>query len=574
MNILAFTSWVGVHDTAAAVVRDGVVVAAAEEERFSRVKHESRVPLQAIEFCLSQAGLTMREVDVLAFPEKPYRTGPDSKIAAIDRKALWRLHREGHARRRTLMHHVALRTYLRSPLPAPRSYGMDPTVARALATVREAFGSLPQIRFFDHHEAHAALAYYASGLERAAVATVDGRGDPYATVTWAAEGRTLRRLRTEPWSNSLGFFYRDATAFAGLGEFGEGKMMGLAAYGDPGVLRKSADELLDTRPEGGWYRYRRRPSQAALGFPARDDGTEATDAPYPDFAAAVQDAVERALDRVTGSARKQVGTSALCLGGGVALNCAANGWLAARDASSRIDVFAASGDAGLPIGAALLAARDMGDPSGGGLDSAYLGPEFSDREIERALVSEPRLRFAHSSAVAEETAELLAAQHVVGWFQGRLEIGPRALGNRSILADPRSVATRDRVNRLKGREPWRPLAPAVHASRATEFFELARSSPFMLFAAAVRPHARERLEGVVHADGTCRPQTVEPAQNARLHELLDRFERRSGLPVLLNTSFNDASEPIVCTPSDAIRTFLSTGLDDLVLGDYIASKRR
>ena len=227
----------------------------------------------------------------------------------------------------------------------------------------------------------------------------------------------------------------------------------------------------------------------------------------------------------------------------MALNCAANGWLAARDASSRIDVFAASGDAGLPIGAALLAARDMGDPSGGGLDSAYLGPEFSDREIERALVSEPRLRFAHSSAVAEETAELLAAQHVVGWFQGRLEIGPRALGNRSILADPRSVATRDRVNRLKGREPWRPLAPAVHASRATEFFELARSSPFMLFAAAVRPHARERLEGVVHADGTCRPQTVEPAQNARLHELLDRFERRSGLPVLLNTSFNDASEP-------------------------------
>ena len=229
-----------------------MVVAAAEEERFSRVKHESRVPLQAIEFCLSQAGLTMREVDVLAFPEKPYRTGPDSKIAAIDRKALWRLHREGHARRRTLMHHVALRTYLRSPLPAPRSYGMDPTVARALATVREAFGSLPQIRFFDHHEAHAALAYYASGLERAAVATVDGRGDPYATVTWAAEGRTLRRLRTEPWSNSLGFFYRDATAFAGLGEFGEGKMMGLAAYGDPGVLRKSVDELLDrARKEAG-----------------------------------------------------------------------------------------------------------------------------------------------------------------------------------------------------------------------------------------------------------------------------------------------------------------------------------
>jgi carbamoyltransferase len=573
MKILSFTCWHDVHDTAAALVCDGRLVAAAEEERFSRVKHDSSVPLRAIEFCLARGGLTMADVDVIAFPERPFRTGRDSKLADIDRAALWRLHRAGHVRKRGMLHHALLTTYLRLGLPSSRSFGMDPTVAGAFETVRQAHGELPPVRFYDHHLAHAAASFFTSGLDQAAIATIDGRGDPYATVTWRAHGTGMERLRSEPWCNSLGFYYRDCTRYLGLGDFGEGKTMGLGAYADPEELRHRTEQMLDTGDSGRWYRYRRGPSEELLGFPRRSS-SPAIEAPYPQFAASVQRALEVASRRIARSAVAEAGAlRALCLGGGVALNCAANGQLSTSGEFGPVWAFAASGDAGLSIGAALLAAGEAGELEPERVDHAYLGPEFDAKAIESALSSEPRITFERSARVADEAAARLAGGEVIGWFQGRMELGPRALGNRSILASPHTIEIRDRVNRLKGRELWRPLAPSVLADRAVEYFELVGESPFMLFATDVRPQVRDVVPGVVHVDGSARPQTVRRDQNPAFHDLIEQFGRRTGIPLVLNTSFNAAGEPIVCTPEDALRTFLSTGIDALVCGDFVVRRR-
>lgn len=572
MNILSFTYWHDVHDTSAALVCDGRVVAAAEEERFSRVKHDSAVPLRAIDFCLSHVGLTMQEIDLIAFPERPFRTGRDSKLADIDRTALWRLFRAGHVRLRGLAHHAALATYFGAGGLWARSYGMDPVVARAFAAVRETHGLLPPVRFYDHHLAHAATSFFTSGLERAAIATVDGRGDPYATVTWRARGMEIDRLRCEPWCNSLGFFYRDCTRYLGLGDFGEGKTMGLGSYADPAELRQPTGQMLALPDEPRWYRYLQAPSEDLLGFPARST-QPVTEHPYPQFAAAAQQSLELAFERIARSASSDAETRALCLGGGVALNCAANGRLLASGDFAPVWAYAASGDAGLCIGAALLAAAEAKELALDRLHRADLGPEFHSRAVEIALAAEPAITFEHSSRVAEEVADRLAAGQVIGWFQGRMELGPRALGNRSILASPRSTEIRDRVNRLKGREQWRPLAPSVLAERAGHYFELSGESPFMLFATKVRADVRHEVPAVVHIDGSARPQTVRRDENPALHGLIEAFENRTGVPLVLNTSFNAAGEPIVCTPADATRTFLATGLDALACGEFIVQRR-
>ena len=572
MNILSFTYWHDVHDTAAALVCDGRIVAAAEEERFSRVKHDSDVPLRAIDFCLARAGLTMSEVDVIAFPEKPFRTGADSKFAEIDPSALWRLHRAGHVRARGVVHYAALSACRRLGLLRSRSFGMGQLVAQAFDAVRAVYGPLPPVRFYDHHRAHAATAFFTSGLEEAAVATVDGRGDPYSTVTWRGHGTTLERLRSEPWCNSLGFFYRDCTRYLGLGDFGEGKTMGLGAYAEADELAPRVRRLLDTQDSARWYRYRRPPSEDILAFPPRDSAA-VMDYPYPQFAAAVQERLEAAVERIARSAVEDADAgTALCLGGGVALNCAANGRLSDQFPGP-ISAFAASGDAGLPLGAALLEADKAGELEPEKLDHANLGPAFDSITIEAALAAEPRVEFVRTPTIADDVAERLAGGQIVGWFQGRMELGPRALGNRSILASPATIEIRDRVNRLKGREPWRPLAPSVLADRANDHFQLAGESPFMLFAADVRPQVRDNAPAIVHVDGTARPQTVRRDQNPLLHDLITQFERRTGVPLVLNTSFNAAGEPIVCTPADAVRTFLATGLDGLACGDFIVRRR-
>ena len=573
MNILGFTDWIGSHDTAAAIVRDGELVAAAEEERFSRRKHDGAIPVRAIEFCLRQAGLRMADVDLVVFPGRPFRTGRDSEMADVSWEFLRGLRRAGAIRRRAYVHKALLSAYVRLPIRSPLDERMRSTFKEGFDQVREHFGGLPPIRFYDHHQSHAAAAFLTSGLTRAAVATIDGRGGSYATVTWRAEGARIKRLRAESWLNSLGIFYELCSVHLGLGEFGQGKLMGLAPYGDAARIAARMSAVLDTA-SAPWYRIHHRSFETAFGFPQRARES-ILNPPYTDFAAAVQRALETSVRRVVDSARRDTGIDDVCLGGGVSLNCSSNGALYAGGAARSLSLFPAAGDNGLPVGAALMAALEAGEYSPQRFTHAYFGPSFTDAECEAALSRADAGGFSVRRATDRsiETAKLLAAGKVVGWFQGRMELGPRALGNRSILADPRSIAVRDRVNRIKGRELWRPLAPSVLAERAGAFFELMGDSPFMLLAVPVRPEKRPLVPAITHVDGSARPQTVTREQNRHYHDLIAAFERETGVPLVLNTSFNDASEPIVCTPDDAVRTFLATDLDALVLGSYVAVKR-
>jgi carbamoyltransferase len=563
MIILGISS-TGAHDSSAAIVRDGELIAAAEEERFSRRKHDGRVPLGAIAYCLAAAGVDMRDVGLLALPDRPYRFGRDSYLAEMEWRLVHRQVREGPGTWRHLAHRAVAGALRRARLPI--NFGMDADARVSIREMRTRFGPLPRVAFFDHHRAHAAASFLTSGAESAAIVTSDGVGGPYSTVEWQARGGSFRRTGAELHPNSLGNFYADVTAHLGLGEWGEGKTMGLAPYGDPGHFRDRVAAILRLHGER-WYRYASGAIEAAFGFPPRN-GEPIMSGPYADAAASAQEALEVALSRITRSAAS--GHYTLCLGGGVALNCSANGKLRAAGIAPDVWIFPAAGDGGLAVGAALLGAVTQGRVPRRRLDHAYWGPEYPDAELRAALLAEPRVRFHRSSDVATETAALLADGRVVGWFQGRMEFGPRALGNRSIIADPRSAAIRDRVNCLKGRECWRPLAPSVLLNRASDYFALEGESPFMLFAVPVRPERRRDIPAVVHVDGSARPQTVSQAQNRRYHELLTAFERRTGMPVLLNTSFNGAWEPIVASPVDAVRTFVACGLDALVLGDYVA----
>ena len=573
MNILAFTDWVGSHDTAAAIVRDGVLVAAAEDERFSRRKHDGAIPVRAIEFCLRQAGLRMADVDLVVFPGRPFRTGRNSEMADVSWEFLRRLRRAGALRRRAFVHKAMLSAYTRLPIRSPLDQTMSRAVREGFEELRAHFGELPPVRFYDHHQVHAAAAFLTSGLERAAVATIDGRGGLYATVTWCASGGSFRRLRGESWLNSLGIFYELCSVHLGLGSFGQGKVMGLAPYGDANCAAPRMARILDTTAEP-WYRIHHQLLELAFGFTRRTSESVLV-APYTDFAAALQRSLESAVRRVVQSAQRETGIADVCLGGGVSLNCSSNGSLITSGVTRSLSLFPAAGDNGLPVGAALMAALEAGDYVPQRIDHAYFGPEFSDDECRAALArsSVDTFTFSRVADVATETAKLLAGGAVVGWFQGRMEIGPRALGNRSILADPRGIAIRDRVNRIKGRELWRPLAPSVLAERAGEFFELTGSSPFMLLAVPVRPEKRSIVPAITHVDGSARPQTVTREQNRAYYDLIAAFDRETGVPIVLNTSFNDASEPIVCTPDDAVRTFLGTDLDALVLGSFVAMKR-
>jgi carbamoyltransferase len=361
------------------------------------------------------------------------------------------------------------------------------------------------------------------------------------------------------------------TRFVGLGDFGEGKLMGLAPYGSAAGARDRVRRLLQTGGDS-WYRYEAKPDAELTGFAGRRNGERVTCPPYSDFAAATQHSLEEATGRVARAAVNVSSSRNLCLGGGVALNCSANGRLLADGVADDIWVFPAAGDAGLPLGAALLAAREDGELVAERLAAPYLGPQYTDAEIERALRNEAGIHVKRPSDVHIEAAERLAAGSIIGWFQGRMELGPRALGNRSILADPRSVTIRDKVNDIKGREPWRPLAPAVLADRADDYFATRPPSDFMLFAVPATARCIAEAPAVVHIDGSARPQLVRAETNASFHALISAFDRLTRVPILLNTSFNLAGEPIVCSPADALRTFARSKLDAVVIGPFVVTR--
>jgi carbamoyltransferase len=547
------------HDASAALLEDGRVVFASTEERFSRIKKDRGFPVRTIHTALDHAGIEFSDVDAVAFGWN--RPGLGS-LNTIGRAVIGRLPRTPGWTTTQVFH---LASELRN--------------AGGLQPLRRAFGRESRdVLYIDHHEAHAWSAYALSGMDDALVLVMDGWGAWQSTTMYHGRNGRLRKLKTFAYPNSLGVFYEAFTDLLGFErQNDEWKVMGLAAYGTP---RFDLSEFLKVTP-GGYQANGRLLSGRWYGDisyleqrfgPRRNPEVHISDADM-DLAASVQQATEHAVFELVREGIRLTGSRGLCLAGGVAMNSKANGRVLASGLIDRIFVQPAATDDGTAIGAALgvYAARGRTVPRYE-LDDVYLGPEFGDDDIERTLLAYklPVLKHPHIAGI---TAQLLAKGHIVGWFQGRMEFGPRALGNRSILADPRDVAMRDRVNEcVKFREGWRPFAPSCLAERAAEFFSPAAPSPYMILTFDVKEGQRAVIPAVTHADNSARVQTVRRDQNPRYYDLIEAFADLTGVPVVMNTSFNLRGEPIVCTPKDAIRTFYSSGLDYLVLGDYVIAK--
>ena len=578
------------HDSAAALVTDGRVVAAVQEERFSRVKQDARFPARAIEYVMAEAGVHGSQIDHIVFYEKPflkferlldtYFTFAPSGFRSF-REAMPIWGREKLFQRRLL--------------------------GKALSRIDPDMGDSSKLRFSDHHLSHAASAFYPSPFESAAVLTMDGVGEWATTSAGFGNGSDLHIDRELRFPHSLGLLYSAFTYHAGFKvNSGEYKLMGLAPYGEPRFAQLILDNLIDLRDDGsfnlnmGYFNYCTGLTMTNARFDAlfcreRREPESPFEQFHADMAASIQQVTELAVLRMARDLSRRTGETNLCLAGGVALNCVANGKLIADGAFKNIWVQPAAGDAGGALGAALgywhLA---LGGERGEAqvMRHAYLGPGYSSGEIQAALDAVgARYELVADDIVVDRTAQALESGKAVGWFQGRSEFGPRALGNRSILADPRDPDMQRRLNlKIKFRESFRPFAPAVLAEHAAEWFDLAHESPYMLVTAPVTQAHRTAHPGykadlanglsthlsdipaVTHVDFSARVQTVTVDGNPRFHALLHAFKVRTGCPVLANTSFNVRGEPIVLTPEDAFRCFMGTGLDMLVVGNFILEK--
>lgn len=559
------------HDAAAAIVVNGRLVATAAEERFTRYKHgfnlagRTLLPRRAIQYCLDEARCDWSQVDVVAHYCRFTREGVVARLRRVGAGLPPRLYGILEAEYGAAFCDRLAPTIVREELERIADRPIAP----------ERFDSVP------HHLAHAAGAFYSSDVPDALCVTLDGYGEEESAL-WArgVEGR-LEPLGSILLPTSLGALYQIVTTFLGFRTFGdEYKTMGLAAYGDPDRFADVFAEMLSEEADGTWSTAALcRPDLGAwledrLG-PIERPGTRS--ARSADVAAALQAATERAVLRLLRCLRERYGATNLCLGGGVALNACLNGRIVQSGMFDRVFVQPAAADDGAALGAALYA-HARRDPRGGlePIGHAFWGPMYSDTQIEDALRQASDVAWGRVPSIEARTAKLLADGGIVGWYQGRMEAGPRALGARSILATPTSAVVRDRINALvKGREPFRPFAPSVTAEDAHRYFHIPddTAAPFMVVTYPVRERFRSRLEGVVHVDGSARVQVVRQAQAPRYHRLLCEFAALTGLPVLLNTSFNRAGEPIVCTPADAVQCFLRSGLDALVMGDYLIRRR-
>lgn len=558
MNVLGINAYL--HDSSAALIQNGRVVFAIEEERLSRVKKDARFPRLAIAAALDYGGVDPRELDAIAF--------------GWNRPGATPLH--------------TLRSVLAGSLPRTAKRIADPFVsgARELRegngrrSLHRTFGALSGVPVFDidHHEAHAWSAYALSGYDDALVIVADGRGAWQSTTIYHASAGRLRPVRVYPYPNSLGAFYEGFTDLLGFERHNdEWKVMGLAAYGEPKV---PLGDAIRTTPDG--YQINSRLlcgpwwndiSLLTARFGPRRNPEVRITQDDKDLAASVQRATEEALFAVVREGIRLTGSRRLCLAGGVAMNSKANGRLLASGLIEDLFVQPAATDDGTAIGAALAAHRLIGaEVPRYRLEDVYLGPGYGESEVAATLRTF-KLRAIHVPDVEAVTADLLVEGNVVGWFQGRLEFGPRALGSRSILADARRIEMRDRVNEsVKFREGWRPFAPSCLAEEASDYFEGCDESPFMIVTYDVHPSKRAVIPAVTHADNTARVQTVRREVNPRYWRLIKEFAARTGVPVIMNTSFNLRGEPIVCSPKDAIRTFYSSGLDFLVMGNHVLAK--
>jgi carbamoyltransferase len=593
MRILGISAFY--HDSAAALIQDGNIVAAAQEERFTRIKHDSNYPAKAIDYCLDAAGISLGAIDYVAFYDKPFLKFE-----------------------RLLETYVAFAPHgfasfsKAVPVWIKEKLFQKASLSKKLKTTAPDFDWDAKLLFSEHHQSHAASAYFPSPFDEAVVLTIDGVGE-WATASVACgQGHDLTMTREIQWPHSLGLLYSAFTYYTGFRvNSGEYKVMGLAPYGDPVYHDIILDNLIDLKADGS-FRLNLRYFDYCTGLrmtnerfdtlfegPARGPDELLTQK-HMDLAASIQSVTEEVMLRLTSSLAAETGANNLCLAGGVALNCVANGKILRAGKFENIWVQPAAGDAGGALGAAYLAYhRFLEKPrqlNGGGdaMNGSYLGPEFAQAEIESLLTSVgARFAVLDDDTLIETVADALASEEAVGWFQGRMEFGPRALGARSILGDPRSSAMQKTLNlKVKYRESFRPFAPSVLREDVADWFEFDADSPYMLMVADVKEErqiqmsaaeealfgieklnvARSDIPAVTHVDCSARIQTVHAETNPRYHALISAFKSRTGCPVVVNTSFNVRGEPIVCTPEDAFLCFMGTEIELLAIGNCLLRK--
>ena len=578
MNILGINAY---HANAsAAIVCDGNLVTAVEEERFNRVKYAAGFPAAAVRYCLAEAGLTLNEIDHVAIPRNPWARIATKLLYAI------RMPRFTFDRIRVMKRFGGIHADFAA------AFDVDPKTIRA------------QFHRVEHHVAHLASAFYVSPFDRAAVLSADGLGD-FASTMWATgEGNRLNVHGSVAFPHSLGLYYTALSQYLGFWKFGdEYKVMGLAAYGDPNYVEELRHVVTPgngkgfslgleyfchhkTGPDMTWQENGKTPVLGQLFSPYLEErlgktrkAGEPVGKKHQDIAASMQVVLEEAYFRLLNKLDSAGHQNKVCLAGGVAFNCVANGKIFDHTPFSEIYVQPAAGDAGLSVGAAYYVHHQiLGQPRTFVMDHAYWGPQFTSEALGQALENSQirDLGFPVKRLSDEEltrlTAEQIADGKIVGWYQGRQEWGPRALGNRSIFVDPRRAEMKDTLNhRIKHREPFRPFAPSILEEATGQYFERSHPSPFMNLAYKVRPEKRAMIPAPTHVDGTGRLQTVSRQTNPRYWALIKEFEKQTGVPVLLNTSFNE-NEPIVLTPREAIDCFLRTRMDVLALGNYLVEK--
>ncbi len=562
-----------ITNSAACLIEDGQVIAAAEEERFTRKKHAKRpipfstyeLPYHAIHYCLKTAGIHLRDVDFVAYSYDPFiLLGEHAGAETIELP----LEPSAH------------------PVPAEWEAAWDPLFLSSIVNApRQLIGGYPhqlqdrfrgatldsfEWRFVEHHQAHAASAFLPSPFEEAAIFTIDGRGEKATTSYSYGQGTTIERIGQVNMPHSLGLLYEKITRHLGfLASSDEYKVMALASFGQPTYL----DEFRRLAPYLGEGQYTVADFDPAEHFGLPRVKGQPFEQRHYDLAHSLQAHLEERAIEIANWLHETTGSDNLCLSGGVALNCVMNAKLRDCTAFKQVWVQPAAGDAGTALGAALwVDAQERGAQERPfRMDHAFLGPGYSNEEIEEFL-RWSKLPYRRMDNPAGDVADLLAQDKILGWFQGRLEFGPRALGARSILASPLKAEMQERLNEIKDREDFRPVAPVVLEEQAGQWFSGAASSPFMLFVYDIQPEKKDVIPAVSHVDGTARIQTINREQNAPYYEVLKAFQERTGVPVLVNTSFNTRGEPIVCSPRDALECFWTSPLDALVIGPFLLEK--
>ena len=587
MYILGISAYY--HDSAACLLEDGEIIAAAQEERFTRKKHDQNFPINAIKYCLDEASITSNDLEIISFYDKPF-----------------------------LKFERILETYLTYSPIGIRSFlkAMPLWIKKKLwikSLIQDEIGFKGRILFPEHHASHAASAFYASPFQNAAFITMDGVGEWATTSYGIGTGNKMKILADIKFPNSIGLLYSAFTYYTGFRvNSGEYKVMGLAPYGEPRFKELIYKYLIDVKEDGSfkintdYFDYNvgltmtNKKFNDLFGGPPRKPETELTQKEM-DLARSVQEVTEEIVLKIASHVKKVTQQKYLCLAGGVALNCVANGQLLRSKIFDDIFIQPAAGDAGGALGSAYIAwyqhlsNKRKADGKNDFMNGAYLGPGFSNEEIKKYLDEKDyKYRILTDTELPEEIADLINEQNVIGWFQGRMEFGPRALGNRTIIGDSRSAETQKTINlKIKYRESFRPFAPSIREENISEYFDIDRPSPYMLLVADVKKNkqlpmteeqrsyfglkklniSRSEVPAITHVDYSARIQSVSKHTNKRYHDMLTVFNEKYGCPVIVNTSFNVRGEPIVCTPKDAYLCFMRTEMDYLIMNNYLLSKK-